>query len=111
MARIYRERVKDTDKARVRPRRTRLLDATNDDAAALLGDMAYDDGHGTKTAAPAARRAAEHRAEGSTSPASQTLARSGDGARAPTAFRTAEIARRTASAARPPTMGLRGTGA
>jgi len=99
VARIYRERVKDADKAREAAEKARLLDATNDDAAALLGDMAYDDGRWDEAAKLLAARAARAkelpRAEGLHVALrhGQALARSGDGARALAAFRTArEIA-------------------
>jgi tetratricopeptide (TPR) repeat protein len=99
VARIYRERVKDADKARDAAEKARLLDATNDDAGALLGDLAFDDGRWDEAAKLLAARAARAkelpRAEGLHVALrhGQALARSGEGARALQAFRTArEIA-------------------
>jgi tetratricopeptide (TPR) repeat protein len=99
VARIYRERLKDTDKAREAAEKARLLDATNDDAAAILGDIAFDEGRWNDAArllAPRAARARElPRAEGLHLALrhGQALAKSGEGDRALAAFRMArEIA-------------------
>jgi tetratricopeptide (TPR) repeat protein len=99
VARIYRDRVKDKDKARDAAEKAQLLDASNDDASALLGEMAYEDERWADAARLLAARAGRAKELGRPEGLGlalkygQALARSGDGAQALAAFRTArEIA-------------------
>jgi tetratricopeptide (TPR) repeat protein len=99
VARIYRDRVKDKVKAREAAEKAQLLDATHDEAAAILGELAFEEerwADAVKLLASRAGRAKELvRDEGLPLALKygQALARSGDGAAALTAFRTArEIA-------------------
>ncbi len=99
VARIYRERVKDSEKAREAAEKAQLLDPTQDEAAAILGELAFAEekwADAVKLLASRAARAKElGRAEGLPLALKygQALARSGEGEKALAAFRTArEIA-------------------
>ncbi|MBI5516486.1 MAG: tetratricopeptide repeat protein [Deltaproteobacteria bacterium] len=95
VARVYRDRVKDRDKARDAARKAVLLDGTHAEASAFLGEILFDDGDFGEAAKLLAARAG-HAKELPKDEGlhlvlryGEALARSGDGVRALDAFRVA----------------------
>lgn len=95
VARIYRDRVKDPIKARDAAEKAVLLDATNEDAAVMLGELHYDAGTWAEAAKHLAGRAGRAKDLGREEGLSlalkygESLAKSGDAAKALEAFRAA----------------------
>lgn len=95
VARIYRDRVKDTAKARDAAEKATLLDPTQEEASAILGAIKFDEGDFAEAARLLAARAARARELGREEglPVAlkygEALARSGEPARALEAFRAA----------------------
>ncbi|MEZ4392638.1 MAG: tetratricopeptide repeat protein [Polyangiales bacterium] len=99
VARIYRDSLKDPEKARDAAEKAYLLDGTSEDAAAMLGELRFDEGkweEAAKLLGPRASRAAELPREEGLRVAlryGEALARNGENARALDALRAAgEIA-------------------
>jgi tetratricopeptide (TPR) repeat protein len=95
VARVYRDRVRDRDKARDAARKAVLLDATHAEASAFLGELLFEDGDYGEAAKLLAARAGHARElprdEGLHLALrfGEALARSGEEARALEAFRVA----------------------
>ena len=95
VARIYRDRVKDASKARDAVEKSVLLDATNEDAAVMLGELHFEAGawaDAAKHLSGRASRAKELGREeglGLALKYGEALAKSGDSAKALEAFRAA----------------------
>lgn len=99
VARIYRERMKDKDKARNAAEKAILLDATNEEASALLGELKFEEGEYAEAARLFGPKAAKvkslPKADGLALALKygEALARAGDNSRALEAFASArEIA-------------------
>jgi tetratricopeptide (TPR) repeat protein len=99
VARIYRDRLKDTEKARDAAEKAVLLDGTSEEAAAMLGELRFDQGEWAEAAKLLAARASRAkdlpREEGLRVALryGEALARNGENSRALEAFRAAgEIA-------------------
>jgi tetratricopeptide (TPR) repeat protein len=95
VARIYRDRVKDHAKARDAAEKSVLLDATNEDAAVMLGELHFDAGQWADAAKHLAGRAGRAKELGRDEGLGlalkygEALAKSGDAAKALEAFRAA----------------------
>ncbi len=95
VARTYRERLKDKEKARDAAQKATLLDGTNDEAGALLGEIVFEEGDFAEAArllGPRAARVRElDRAEGLRLALQygEALSRAGDADKALEAFRAA----------------------